>query len=58
MDPAEVEFIAEKEMITIVPNFTLDKIYLISVSNVALSLLNFQHPKLSRLKGHCHLFLT
>ena len=34
MDPAEVEFIAEKEMITIVPNFTLDKIYLISVSNV------------------------
>ncbi|KAH3824437.1 DNA replication complex GINS protein PSF2-like [Dreissena polymorpha] len=30
MDPAEVEFIAEKELITIVPNFGLDKIYLIS----------------------------
>ncbi|XP_045194490.2 DNA replication complex GINS protein PSF2-like [Mercenaria mercenaria] len=29
MDPAEVEFLAEKELITIVPNFTLDKIFLI-----------------------------
>lgn len=29
MDPAEVEFIAEKELITVVPNFNLDKIYLI-----------------------------
>ena len=51
MDPAEVEFIAEKEIITIVPNFTLDKIYLISVSNVALSLLNFQHPKAKLSRG-------
>lgn len=29
MDPAEVEFLAEKEDITIVPNFSQDKIYLI-----------------------------
>lgn len=29
MDPAEVEFLAEKESITVVPNFALDKIYLI-----------------------------
>ncbi|KAK7498100.1 hypothetical protein BaRGS_00010688 [Batillaria attramentaria] len=30
MDPSEVEFLAEKESISIVPNFTLDQIYLIS----------------------------
>ncbi|WAR11536.1 PSF2-like protein [Mya arenaria] len=30
MDPAEVEFIAEKDVITIVPNFQLEKIFLIS----------------------------
>jgi len=29
MDPAEVEFLSEKEIITIVPNFSQDKIYLI-----------------------------
>ncbi|CAC5387347.1 DNA replication complex GINS protein PSF2-like [Mytilus californianus] len=29
MDPAEVEFLAEKEEISVVPNFTQDKIYLI-----------------------------
>ncbi|KAK2150215.1 hypothetical protein LSH36_418g02084 [Paralvinella palmiformis] len=29
MDPSEVEFISEKESISIVPNFSLDKIYLI-----------------------------
>lgn len=29
MDPAEVEFLAEKESITIVPNFSQDQIYLI-----------------------------
>ncbi|KPP70482.1 DNA replication complex GINS protein PSF2-like [Scleropages formosus] len=29
MDPSEVEFVAEKEMVTIIPNFSLDKIYLI-----------------------------
>ncbi|KAI8480336.1 DNA replication complex GINS protein PSF2 [Branchiostoma belcheri] len=29
MDPSEVEFLAEKEMVHIVPNFSLDKIYLI-----------------------------
>ncbi len=32
MDPAEVEFLAEKEIITIVPNFSQNKIYLIGVS--------------------------
>ncbi|XP_046337681.1 DNA replication complex GINS protein PSF2-like [Haliotis rufescens] len=30
MDPSEVEFLAEKELVTIVPNFAQDKIYLIS----------------------------
>ncbi|XP_005107947.1 DNA replication complex GINS protein PSF2 [Aplysia californica] len=30
MDPAEVEFLAERELVKIVPNFTQDKIYLIS----------------------------
>ncbi|KAL5022888.1 hypothetical protein ScPMuIL_002043 [Solemya velum] len=29
MDPAEVEFLAEKELVKIVPNFTQDKIFLI-----------------------------
>ncbi|XP_066570179.1 DNA replication complex GINS protein PSF2 [Amia ocellicauda] len=29
MDTCEVEFLAEKEMVTIIPNFSLDKIYLI-----------------------------
>ena len=32
MDPSEVEFLAEKEEIDIVPNFSQDKIYLIGVS--------------------------
>ena len=32
MDPAEVEFIAEKQIIKIKPNFTQDRIYLICVS--------------------------
>ncbi|KAK2085593.1 hypothetical protein P7K49_036893, partial [Saguinus oedipus] len=31
MDVAEVEFLAEKELVTIIPNFSLDKIYLIGV---------------------------
>ena len=31
MDAAEVEFLAEKELVTIIPNFSLDKIYLIGV---------------------------
>ncbi|ESO07225.1 hypothetical protein HELRODRAFT_76714 [Helobdella robusta] len=30
MNPAEIEFIAEKELVSIVPNFALDKLYLIS----------------------------
>ncbi|CAH1270361.1 DNA replication complex GINS protein PSF2-like [Branchiostoma lanceolatum] len=29
MDPAEVEFLAEKEMVHIVPNFSMDRMYLI-----------------------------
>ena len=33
MDPSEVEFLAEKEHVKIVPNFTQDTIYLISVSH-------------------------
>nr|CAD7600605.1 unnamed protein product [Timema genevievae] len=30
MDPAEVEFLAEKEMVSIIPNFNFDRIFLIS----------------------------
>ncbi|KAJ9594891.1 hypothetical protein L9F63_013816, partial [Diploptera punctata] len=30
MDPTEVEFIAENKMVSIVPNFTFDRIFLIS----------------------------
>ncbi|XP_072373972.1 DNA replication complex GINS protein PSF2 isoform X2 [Scyliorhinus torazame] len=30
MDPSEVEFIAEKQSVTIIPNFSLDKLYLIT----------------------------
>lgn len=30
MDPAEVEFLAEKQLVSIVPNFNFDRIYLIS----------------------------
>lgn len=30
MDAAEVEFLAEKSLITIVPNFSQEKLYLIS----------------------------
>uniref|UniRef100_A0A8C3PTM9 GINS complex subunit 2 n=1 Tax=Calidris pygmaea TaxID=425635 RepID=A0A8C3PTM9_9CHAR len=29
MEPAEAEFLAEKELVTIVPNFSLDRIHLI-----------------------------
>lgn len=32
MDPSEAEFLAEKEMIKIIPNFSLDKVFLIGVS--------------------------
>ena len=34
MDPAEVEFLAEKEMVSVVPNFSQDTIYLIGVSSL------------------------
>ena len=29
MDPSEVEFLAEKEMVTIIPNFSHDEVFLI-----------------------------
>jgi hypothetical protein len=32
MDPAEVEFLAEKEKVNIVPNFSLEEIYMLGVS--------------------------
>lgn len=32
MDPSEAEFLAEKETITIIPNFSLDKVFLIGVN--------------------------
>ena len=32
MDPSEIEFVAEKESVKIIPNFSADKIYLIEVS--------------------------
>lgn len=32
MDPSEAEFLAEKEMIKIIPNFSLDKVFLIGVT--------------------------
>ncbi|XP_066438412.1 DNA replication complex GINS protein PSF2-like [Eleutherodactylus coqui] len=28
-EPAEVEFLAEKQLVTVIPNFSLDKVYLI-----------------------------
>jgi hypothetical protein len=33
MEPAQIEFVAEKESVSILPNFTEDKLYLISVSS-------------------------
>ena len=32
MDPSEVEFMAEKEKVAVLPNFSENKIYLIGVS--------------------------
>ena len=32
MDPSEVEFLAEKETITVIPNFKGEKLFLLSVS--------------------------
>ncbi|KAG9474801.1 hypothetical protein GDO78_003324 [Eleutherodactylus coqui] len=29
MEAAEVEFLAEKQLVTVIPNFSLDKVYLI-----------------------------
>lgn len=38
MDASEVEFLAEKEMVKIIPNFSLDKVFLIGVSQLCLYL--------------------
>lgn len=38
MEPAEVEFLAEKELITIVPNFSENRLYLISVGDLIFTL--------------------
>lgn len=47
MDPSEVEFLAEKEFVTVVPNFALDKIYLIGVSDrLCIFNLNIKKKKL------------
>lgn len=32
MEPAEAEFLAEKELVTIVPSFSMDRVHLIGVS--------------------------
>lgn len=51
MDPSEVEFLAEKEVVKIIPNFSLDKVYLIGVSNAALYVqVTIQTVKLLTLK--------
>jgi hypothetical protein len=34
MDPSEIEFLAEKELVTITPNFSLDTVFLIGVSAI------------------------
>lgn len=36
MEPAEVEFLAEKELVTVVPNISENKLYLISVWDLLL----------------------
>ena len=33
MDTTEIEFLAEKEIVTVVSNFSMDKIYLIGVNS-------------------------
>ena len=40
MDPSEIEFVAEKESVKIIPNFSADKIYLIEVSVSSISRLS------------------
>ena len=61
MDPAEVEFLAEKETVTVVPNFAQDKIYLIGVCshnyermrvNSALRFLSTLWPILQEIAHH------
>nr|XP_022344701.1 DNA replication complex GINS protein PSF2-like isoform X1 [Crassostrea virginica] len=46
MDPSEVEFLAEKELVTVVPNFPLDKIYLIAGTRTDLNYSQFTDMKL------------
>lgn len=42
MDMAEVEFLAEKDLVTIIPNFNLDKIYLTGVGTWGLLTVVYQ----------------
>lgn len=42
MDPLEVEFLAEKETVKIIPNFSLDKIYLIGVRKQTVAIVYIQ----------------
>lgn len=45
MDPLEVEFLAEKETVKIIPNFSLDKIYLIGVRKQTVAIVYIQVKK-------------
>ena len=45
MDPAEVEFLAEKETVTVVPNFAQDRIYLIGVCSLFFKLVVCLRPE-------------
>ena len=47
MDPAEVEFLAEKETVTVVPNFAQDKIYLIGVCSYKYEMVSAKRVKSS-----------
>uniref|UniRef100_A0A2K6A3K2 GINS complex subunit 2 n=1 Tax=Mandrillus leucophaeus TaxID=9568 RepID=A0A2K6A3K2_MANLE len=48
MDMAEVEFLAEKDLVTIIPNFNLDKIYLTGVGTWGLLTVE----KLEKMRNH------
>ena len=54
MEPGEVEFLAEKELVTITPNFSENKITLVSVSkciNCRLNLLSACSCFINYLRG-------
>ena len=52
MDPAEVEFIAEKELVTIVPNFALDTMYLIGVHQFKILVIVKVKRRIANRYGH------